>query len=161
MKSRNLTKKVFNAIRNELLSNDRNHSDLAANYGVSSSTVSLVNNEGTWENHLTHNRAKKSLRQRRKENQAKQTKQERAEKAGLHPQARGTQETAVDARELAVKERVQKLRTIRERPITSEEFQTNNLSINRRIRDLKHRERGNSIALVILGVAIVYVAIFG
>lgn len=161
MKSRNLTKKVFNAIRNELLSNDRNHSDLAADYGVSSSTVSLVNNEGTWENHLAYTRAKKSLRQRRKDAVAKQSKKERAEKAGLHPKPREEQVVRPDVEPPVQVSLAEKLRAENERPITFQEFRTNNLSISRRIRDVKIRSRANSIALVVLGAAILYVAIFG
>lgn len=85
MKSKTLTRSVFQAIRNELLGTDRHQTDIAVDYKVSASSVSTVNNEGTWENHLSHKNGTKTLRQRRKVTVAAQTKRELADNAGLTP----------------------------------------------------------------------------
>lgn len=88
MKSRTLTKNKFNAIRNELLNTDRPQADIAADYQVSTSSVSTVNNEATWQNHLAHKTGRTTLRKRRAADLKAQTKREQAQQAGLNPQTR-------------------------------------------------------------------------
>ena len=93
MKSRTLTKNKFNAIRNELLNTDRPQADIAADYQVSTSSVSTVNNEASWQNHLAHKNGRTSLRKRRAADLKSQTRQEQAKQAGLHPHTREERST--------------------------------------------------------------------
>ena len=62
MTTRTIKKNTFDAIRNELLTTDRPQSTIAADYQVSPSTVSWINNVRTWQNHLVGKKALSPLR---------------------------------------------------------------------------------------------------
>lgn len=87
MGNHKLKKHQFQAIRNELLDTTRNRTqaDIAADYQVSSSMVSLVNNVRSWGNYLTGTKAKTPLRGSVSQTQPTQTKSEQAQQAGLNP----------------------------------------------------------------------------
>lgn len=126
MKSRTLKRNVFNAIRKELLESDRAQYAIGADYGVSASSVSTVNVEGTWENHLVAKKAKRTLTQRRKAEVKAKTKVEQARTAGLHPH------TKVDRDEEQIAINLEKL----EATPTSVEFDTRNLIVNQRFKGI-------------------------
>lgn len=81
--NRAIKKNKFDAIRNELLTTTRTQAQIAADYDVPSTTVSLVNNVRTWGNYLTGTKAKHTLRG--PVTVPKPSKSERAKRAGLKP----------------------------------------------------------------------------
>lgn len=78
-----LKKNQFEAVRKELINGTRTQADLAADYQISSTMVSVVNNARTWGNYLAGKKAKHPLRGPVKAVQP--TKFEKAQKAGLNP----------------------------------------------------------------------------
>jgi len=80
-----IKKHVFDAISRELKNTDhpRSQADIAADYQVSSSTVSAVNLARTWGNFRAGIRAKSPLRSPVRH--AKPSRFEKAQKAGLNP----------------------------------------------------------------------------
>ena len=62
MPKRKLTRNQFFAVKRELQLTQRFQSDIAADYGVSASMVSLINRAGTWENYLAGKRAASLIR---------------------------------------------------------------------------------------------------
>lgn len=74
--------------------------DIAKKHGVGATSVSNTNLEGTWGNHLSHTRAKRSLRARRKAELASASKVEKALAAGLKPRTAEDRKEAAFADEL-------------------------------------------------------------
>lgn len=87
MSVRTLKKIAFHAIARQLKDTQRTQADIAADYNVSASTVSWINQTGNWGNYLANIRAAKPLRQRVKSPTtiAAASKVERARQAGLNP----------------------------------------------------------------------------
>lgn len=84
MANRKIIRIRFFAIKRELESTNRRQEDIAADYGVSSTTVSAINNARTWENFLVGKKAQHPIRSRVKASDPV-VRKEKAEKAGLHP----------------------------------------------------------------------------
>lgn len=63
--SKKLTPKTFNTIRQLLLTTNTKQADIAKNFNMGSSTVSLVNVYGTWNNFQARIKPPKTLKQRR------------------------------------------------------------------------------------------------
>lgn len=86
MAKRTVKKIVFHAIARQLRQTRRSQADIAADYNVSTSTVSSINNAGTWGNYLSNTKAAKPLRAPVRPEAP--TKVEKAKRAGLNPQTR-------------------------------------------------------------------------
>jgi len=87
MGQRTLKRIGFFAIARQLRETNRTQADIAADYNVSSSTVSVINQAGSWENYLAGKTAVKPIRAARALAQ-KPTKLEAAKAAGLNPRTR-------------------------------------------------------------------------
>lgn len=88
MTTRKLIRIKFFAIRRELESTNRRQEDIAADYGVSSTTVSSINQARTWDNYLVGKKADKPVRSTRVKASDPVVRKEKATKAGLHPVTR-------------------------------------------------------------------------
>lgn len=152
MSTRKITRRMFFAIKRDLASTNRRISDIAADYPVGSSTVSLVNRTVTWENYLAKRIARSPIRGRAVKPSDPVVRREKAAQAGLKPQDR------VDR---ATKHLSDELQALSKTP-TREEFDSSNTVINDRLRLQYNRIRDSEKVINTHGIwliVLIFVAI--
>lgn len=145
MTKRKLTRIKFFAIRRELESTNRRQEDIAADYDVSSTTVSLVNKTRTWENFLVGKSSVKPVRSGRVSSKDPVVRKEKAAKAELHPVTRE------ERQEKTIAEKLQEARERQEdwenSPVTRKSF-NDHLRLN--AAELRGKQDNNSLSNVAL-----------
>lgn len=171
MTARKLKRIEFFAIKRELQSTHRRQADIAADYGFGTSTVSRINRSVTWENYVAGKIADKPLRRPVQANDPV-VRSEKAKRLGLKP---------VDTKERREEnDFATELKKLDEKYATVDSVHTLNLDLTGMInnnatrlgerigatydltktKSSKVATRKNSIAIVVLAVAILLVWIF-